>query len=159
MPRTSLAATAARARLPHGDRYRAVGRLVKQVFQSLVRRIDQRMQPLELTAMQWEPLLLLFNQRVDTVAALARESHVNCGAMTRMLDRLEVKELLRRCRSADDRRVVNLKLTDKGQAVGKELLPIVRQELQVHLRDFTDEEISTLIGLLSRMLKNGAQDA
>jgi hypothetical protein len=131
MPRTSLAATAARARLPHGDRYRAVGRLVKQVFQSLVRRIDQRMQPLELTAMQWEPLLLLFNQRVDTVAALARESHVNCGAMTRKIDRLE----------------------------GKELLPIVRHELQVHLRDFTDEEISTLIGLLSRMLKNGAQDA
>jgi DNA-binding MarR family transcriptional regulator len=159
MPRPSLAATAARARLPHGDRYRAVGRLVKQVFHSLVRRIDQRMQPLELTAMQWEPLLLLFNRRVDTVAALARESQVNCGAMTRMLDRLEEKELLRRCRSADDRRVVNLKLTDKGQAVGKELLPIVRKELEVHLRDFTDEEISTLIGLLNRMLKNGAQDA
>jgi DNA-binding MarR family transcriptional regulator len=129
------------------------------VFQSLVRRIDQRMQPLELTAMQWEPLLLLFNHRVDTVAALARESQVNCGAMTRMLDRLEQKELLRRQRSEQDRRVVNLQLTEKGQTVGKDLLPLVRKELQRHLSDFTDEEISTLIGFLNRMLKNGAQDA
>jgi DNA-binding MarR family transcriptional regulator len=158
MPRSSASPSKA-SEAPQGDRYRAVGRLIKQVFQSLVRRIDQRMQPLELTAMQWEPLLLLFNHRVDTVAALARESQVNCGAMTRMLDRLEQKELLRRQRSEQDRRVVNLQLTEKGQTVGKDLLPLVRKELQRHLSDFTDEEISTLIGFLNRMLKNGAQDA
>jgi DNA-binding MarR family transcriptional regulator len=158
MPRSPASPSTA-SEPPQGDRYRAVGRLIKQVFQSLVRRIDQRMQPLELTAMQWEPLLLLFNHRVDTVAALARESQVNCGAMTRMLDRLEQKELLRRQRSEQDRRVVNLQLTEKGQTVGKDLLPLVRKELQRHLSDFTDEEISTLIGFLNRMLKNGAQDA
>ncbi len=137
---------------------RAVGRLIKQVFASLVRRIDQRMQPLELTAMQWEPLLLLHFKRVDTVAALARESQVNCGAMTRMLDRLEQKQLVRRRRSETDRRVVHLELTDKGRAVGDEILPVVRDELKRQLRGFRADEISTLIGLLSRMLENGSQD-
>ncbi len=94
---------------------RAVGRLIKQVFSSLLRNIDERMQPFGLTAMQWEPLMLIHFERADTVAALARESQVGCGSMTRMLDRLERKTLLRRRRSSVDRRVVHLELTPKGK--------------------------------------------
>lgn len=141
------------------DPYRQIGRLIKLVYSSLVRRVDQRMQALELTAMQWEPVLLLSLNRVDTVAALARESHVNCGAMTRMLDRLEEKDLVRRRRSDLDRRVVHLALTEKGQRVAREILPIVMEELHVHLQDFNKEELSTLSRLLERMLANGARNA
>jgi len=139
------------------DPHRAVGRLIKQVFASLLRGIDQRMQPLELTAMQWEPVLILSLNTVDTVAALARESQVDCGAMTRMLDRLEEKDLVRRRRSDTDRRVVHLELTRKGEKVAQDIIPVVTEELQSHLRDFNPEEISTLTTLLERMLTNGAR--
>jgi DNA-binding MarR family transcriptional regulator len=138
--------------------FRAVGRLIKQVFSSLVRGVDQHMQPLELTAMQWEPILLLKLERADTVAALARESNVNCGAMTRMLDRLEDKQLVRRRRSSDDRRVVHLELTDKGTRVGDEIQPLINAELKRHLRGFSDKEISTLSDFLRRMLENGRDE-
>ena len=137
---------------------RAVGRLIKQVFSSLVRGVDQHMQPLELTAMQWEPILLLFLERADTVAALARESNVNCSAMTRMLDRLEEKHLVRRRRSDDDRRVVHLELTDKGLRVGDEIQPLINAALKRHLRGFSDKEISTLADFLRRMLENGRDE-
>jgi len=137
---------------------RAVGRLIKQVFSSLVRGVDQHMQPLELTAMQWEPILLLFLERADTVAALARESNMNCGAMTRMLDRLEEKQLVRRRRSDDDRRVVHLELTDKGRRVGDEIQPLINVALKRHLRGFSDKEISTLTDFLRRMLENGRDE-
>jgi DNA-binding MarR family transcriptional regulator len=138
--------------------FRAVGRLIKQVFSSLVRGVDQHMQPLELTAMQWEPLLLLFIERADTVAALARETYVNCSAMTRMLDRLEDKKLVRRRRSEADRRVVHIELTSKGSAVGDDIQPVVNAELRRHLRGFSEEEISTLADFLRRMLENGRDD-
>jgi DNA-binding MarR family transcriptional regulator len=153
--------TSAAPEVPPGpdDPHRLVGRLIKQVFTSLIRRIDERMQPLGLTAMQWEPMLLLSLKRADTVAALARESQVDCGAMTRMLDRLEEKQLLRRRRSEDDRRVVHLHLTPKGQKAVREILPVVFEELHVHLSDFRKDELVTLVQLLSRMLKNGARDA
>jgi len=131
-----------------------IGRLMKLVFHSLVRNVDSRMQPLELTAMQWEPLLLLALGRADTVAGLARESNVDCGATTRMLDRLEQKQLLQRQRSASDRRVVNLALTDKGRAVAAEIPLVVSEELQRHLHDFSGEELQILIQLLTRMLGN-----
>lgn len=131
-----------------------VGRLIKLVFSSLLRSVDARMQPLELTALQWEPLLMLALGRADTVAALARECNVDCGAMTRMLDRLEQKQLLQRQRSDADRRVVNLTLTSKGHEAAVEIPKVVREELQRHLAGFSTAERNTLTGLLTRMLGN-----
>lgn len=138
--------------------FRTVGRLIKQVYSSLVRGVDRRMQPLELTAMQWEPLLLVFLARADTVAALARETYVNCSAMTRMLDRLEEKNLVRRRRSQSDRRVVHLELTDRGLRIGDELQPLINAELQRHLRGFNEKEISTLLDFLRRMVENANKE-
>jgi DNA-binding MarR family transcriptional regulator len=133
-----------------------VGQLIKQVLSSLSRSVDARMQPLELTAMQWKPLLLLALGRVDTVAALARECDVDCGAMTRLLDRLEQKHLLQRKRSESDRRVVHLMLTDKGRDAAAGIPEVVRDELQRHLADFSSAELATLVQLLTRMLHNAA---
>ena len=133
-------------------------RQLKQVMQSLVRRVDSRMQPLELTGMQWEPLMLLWLKRADTVAGLARVSQVGVPSMTRMLDRLEEKALLRRERSAVDRRVVNLHLTPKGKRIANRIWPIVVEGMHVHLEGFEKEELTQLSGFLGRMLANGARD-
>jgi DNA-binding MarR family transcriptional regulator len=151
---------AARRKIPEAtaadDRLLETGRLVKLVFTSLLRHVDARMQPMELTAMQWEPLLLLALGRADTVAGLARECRVDCGAMTRMLDRLEQKQLLQRQRNEIDRRVVNLSLTEKGREVALQIPQVVREELQSHLRDFSEQEVHMLNRLLARMVDNGA---
>jgi DNA-binding MarR family transcriptional regulator len=147
------------ANIAADDPDRRIGRLIKQVLSSLLRGIDARMQPLELTAMQWEPLILIAVKRIDTVAALARESQVNCGSMTRMLDRLEEKQLLRRRRSVSDRRVVHLELTAKGRAITRKIAPLVSDELHHHLSDFTAADRTALTHLLARMLANGASTA
>lgn len=134
-----------------------VGRTLKLVHSSLVRNVDARMLPLELTAMQWEPLLLLSRGRADTVAALARECDMDPGAMTRMLDRLEQKHLLVRSRSEADRRVVHLALTDKGREAAAAIPPVIRDELARHLQDFSGSETELLVSMLNRMLQNGAR--
>jgi DNA-binding MarR family transcriptional regulator len=143
---------------PEDGLNRMICRQLKQVMQSLVRRVDSRMQPLELTGMQWEPLMLLWLKRADTVAGLARVSQVGVPSMTRMLDRLEEKELLRRERSALDRRVVNLHLTPKGKRIANRIWPIVVEGMHVHLDGFKKEELNQLSELLGRMLANGTRD-
>ena len=62
------------------------------------------------------PLQRLLLDQTGTVAALARLCQLDAGGMTRLLDRLETKGLVRRERSQEDRRVVNLELTDEGRA-------------------------------------------
>lgn len=144
---------------PQDGTQRMICRQIKQVMSSLTRRVDAHMQPLELTGMQWEPLMLLWLKRADTVAALARVSQVGVPSMTRMLDRLEQKGLLRRERSATDRRVVNLHLTPKGRRAASRIWPIVVEGMNVHLEGFRKGELDQLSALLGRMLTNGARDA
>lgn len=143
---------------PEDDPHRMICRQLKLVVNSLVRRVDRHMQPIELTGMQWEPLLMLWLKRADTVAGLARVSQVGFASMSRMLDRLEEKDLLRRERSESDRRVVNLHLTAKGRKVANKIWPIVVEGMDVHLDGFRKEELAQLNGLLARMLANGARD-
>jgi DNA-binding MarR family transcriptional regulator len=117
------------------------------------------MQPLELTGLQWEPVLMLWLKRADTVAGLARVSQVGFASMSRMLDRLEQKKLLRRERSSTDRRVVHLHLTPKGRRVAGRIWPIVVDGMNVHLAGFRKDELVRFNEYLARMLANGARDA
>jgi DNA-binding MarR family transcriptional regulator len=160
-----MSATARRTRdpdalpLPEDDPHRMICRQLKFAMSSLVRRVDAHMQPLELTGMQWEPLLMLWLKRADTVAGLARVSQMGFASMSRMLDRLEEKDLLRRERSATDRRVVNLHLTPKGRKIANRIWPIVVDGMHVHLEGFTREELAQFNDFLARMIANGARDA
>jgi DNA-binding MarR family transcriptional regulator len=144
---------------PEDNLQRMICRQLKMVTTSLVRRVDLHMQPLELTGMQWEPVLMLWLKRADTVAGLARVSQMGVASMTRMLDRLEEKDLLRRERSETDRRVVHLHLTPKGKKAASKIWPIVVEGMHVHLDGFRKEELAQLNDLLGRMLTNGTRDA
>ncbi len=133
----------------------SIGMLIKQVYQSLTRVIDREMAPLDLTAMQWRPLLLIAKRQAETPAELARQAGVDTGAITRTLDRLESKGLVRRVRSQEDRRVVQLEITEAGQATCTQIPPVLSRAIDLHLRGFSVQEAETLAGLLRRMIANG----
>lgn len=132
-----------------------VGLLIKQVHSLLHRVIDHKAAPLELTAIQWRPLMLIHHQGIDTPAGLARAMQADAGAITRTLDRLEAKGFLRREPYPEDRRVVKIVLTDEGRAVVGQILPAIADTLNLHLDGFSDLEIQTLFKLLHRMIANG----
>ena len=133
-----------------------IGYILKTVYASINRMIDQGVAPLGLTAMQWKPMVLISHRNIDTPAELARAVNVDTGAMTRTLDRLEAKGFLTRHRSQTDRRVVKLELTASGREVVASIVPAVAHSLNTHLCDFSRQEVETLITLLRRMEANGA---
>ena len=76
----------------------SVGWLNKRVMQSVLLQIDRRLAAHDLTHAQWLPLYRLSRGECDTMAALARDQALDPGAMTRALDRLEAKGLIRSAR-------------------------------------------------------------
>jgi DNA-binding MarR family transcriptional regulator len=74
--------------------------------------------------------------------------------MTRMLDRLEAKGLIRRNRSPDDRRLVHLELTDEGRAAYPRMRELSCAVANRFLHGFTKAEARVLESLLTRMLEN-----
>ena len=134
----------------------SVGYLMRRIISLVGQGIERELEPAGLTNAQWVPLLKLHMGCASTVAELARECDLDAGSMTRLLDRLEAKQLCRRVRSSDDRRVVNIELTDAGRVAAKEIPKILCHVQNAHLAGFSVEEWQTLQGFLRRIL-NTAQ--
>lgn len=132
----------------------SIGYLMRRIVNLVGNEIERRMEPLGLTDAQWKPLLRLFASSDTTVAALARGCHLDAGAMTRLLDRLEAKNLCRRIRSVEDRRVVNLELTEEGREAARQIPDVVAEVQAAAAAGFSQAEFDQLKGYLDRVLAN-----
>lgn len=128
--------------------------LMRRIMIAVATEVERELEPCGLTSAQWVPLFKLHQGAASTAAELARECHLDAGAMTRMLDRLEAKGFVRRVRSEADRRVINLELTPEGRETAAQIPGVLCQVQNAHLRGFSREEFDTLKSLLGRMLDN-----
>jgi DNA-binding MarR family transcriptional regulator len=133
-----------------------VGYLMKRVVNGLGHDIDALLEPRGLTHAQWMPLYKLHLGQGRTVAELAALCLMDAGAMTRTLDRLERKGLVRRSRSERDRRVVDLALTPQGRAAAARIPFVLCEVLNARLEGFSTDEWHQLQSFLHRMLDNAA---
>ena len=132
----------------------SVGYLMKRVLGVIAQSVEKRLAPGGLTNAQWLPIYKIYIGEATTVAELARQSQMDAGAMTRLLDRLETKGLLRRVRATEDRRVVQLELTPEGQQLASEVPAVLAEVMNAHLAGFSKTEWQALKGYLRRMLAN-----
>jgi DNA-binding MarR family transcriptional regulator len=133
-----------------------VGYLMKRIVNGLGHDIDALLACQGLTHAQWMPIYKLHLGQGRTVAELAAACLMDAGAMTRTLDRLERKGLVRRTRSAQDRRVVDLALTPQGRAAADGIPFVLCEVFNARLAGFSREEWQQLQSFLSRMLDNAA---
>jgi DNA-binding MarR family transcriptional regulator len=115
---------------------------------------DPEVAALEVSAAQYVIIAYLAEQEANSSAQLCKSFSYDAGAMTRMVDRLEAKGLLERRRCTDDRRLVNLELTDAGKAIFPKMRLLSMQVQNRFLRGFSKEEVRVLEGFLGRMLDN-----
>ncbi len=121
---------------------------------------DKRLAPLEISSAQFIVVAMLAASSDPLSAShLCKGISYDAGAMTRMLDRLEGKGLIRRNRSAQDRRLMHLELTEEGRAVYPRMREISMGVANHFLRGFTKTEARQLEGMLGRMFENAQGDA
>ena len=140
-----------------GDDYRideSIGYLLRQLRIQMDRAIDAEMAEHDLTGVQWGPLLAIDFGLGNTAAELARVACVDTGAMTRMLNRLEAKGLVRRSRCTDDARIVRLELTGEGRRLCREIPFGLSRVFNGLLRGLTAQDLATFKLLVRRMLAN-----
>jgi DNA-binding MarR family transcriptional regulator len=132
----------------------SVAYLMSRVVTAFTQEIERQFEPSGLTNAQWKPLFKLAYTNTSTVAELARQCTLDAGGMTRLLDRLEAKGLCQRERSEQDRRVVNLALTDAGREAVKDIPVVLSRVHNSYLAGFSHEEWQTLKSFLQRILDN-----
>ncbi len=133
----------------------AIGPLIGRVRSVMLSKLDAELQPFGMTGMQFAILKNVAEGAAETAADLCRLMHYDTGSMTRMVDRLEEKGLIRRERSKDDRRVVSLRITGVGRTVLPRLRDSAVSVIQRMLAGFSAAEVNDLQVLLGRMIENG----
>lgn len=108
---------------------RSPGRMVRRLAKLATVYVESRLaaafEALDLSYTQWIALKVIQDGVVTNAGELARELGITTGATTRLVDTLEEHGLLHRDRSTDDRRIVQLHLTDAGREVTQTLMPQV----------------------------------
>jgi DNA-binding MarR family transcriptional regulator len=133
----------------------AIGPLIGRVRTIMLSTLDAQLQPFGFTGMQFAILKNIAEGPAETAADLCRLLHYDTGSMTRLVDRLEEKGLIRRERSKDDRRVVSLRITSAGRAALPRLRDSATRVIQRMLTGFSAAEVNDLRSFLGRMIENG----
>lgn len=132
----------------------SIGALIGLARKTMINKIDAKLEPFDVSAAQWLVVLLVGQNAVSSASGLCEMLTHDPGAMTRLLDRLESKRILKRVRSAADRRTVQLELTENGRALYPKIISAIVDVNNGLLRGFSRDEVSQLEGYLRRMLAN-----
>jgi DNA-binding MarR family transcriptional regulator len=146
-PRTLADSTPTRSK--HG-----IIRLVNRVRVELIDALDRELSKFDISAAQLIVLASVANKEAESAARLCKNISYDPGAMTRMIDRLEQKGLIRRNPNLEDRRATNLDLTTAGKALYPQLLAAKENVQAQFLRGFSDDDERLLESLLNRVLEN-----
>jgi len=131
---------------------RSIGYLTRRASSLLLGRLEDVFAGHRMTFVQWAVLMLLRDGLVRTAADICRDLCYDSGALTRVLDQLEQRGLIDRRRCCQDRRTVELTLTEKGRDTAESVIPSVADSYNGALSQFTSEEAETLIRLLGKLI-------
>jgi len=134
----------------------ALNRVRRELHTALDGRLvaDEVLFPLELTSAQLAILVALSTAHAVSTSDLCARVAYDPGAMTRMLDRLQAKGMVRRSRSLEDRRVVHVELTEQGKAGLPRMRKAACEVAGLLLGGFSSAEIRELESYLGRLLSN-----
>ncbi len=139
---------------------KSVGHMLNRVRTAIFAALDgelaaeSELAPFEVSSAQFVVIASLAMGEADSASQLCKGISYDAGAMTRMIDRLESKGLIKRRRDADDRRLVNIELTDQGREAFPKMRLCAMRVLNRFLRGFSQGEARQLEGFLNRMLEN-----
>ncbi len=131
-----------------------VGAHIGRARRTIVKAIDRELAPLDISHAQWIVVMLLGDGTASTAAELCKILIYDPGAMTRLLDRLERKGVLRRVRAKNDRRTVRLELTTGGKRLYPRILEALVEVFNGLLHGFSKSDVCQLEDLLKRIPAN-----
>lgn len=127
---------------------------IAKIHRAFQRELNRRLECLGISYLDF--LILKATKEGEmTMAKLAKRFFVTQSAITAAVDRLEEIGLVSRGRSADDRRIITVKITEKGVETFMKGMDIYQRLAREILSDFRGKEelLSTLSAVLEKIDK------
>jgi DNA-binding MarR family transcriptional regulator len=140
----------------HGDHWlgKFVPYLNYRITSQLNRRLREKLKRSGINIARWRVLAVLKDNGRMNIGQIVKRTLIEQPTVSRIVDRLEREGLASREISEEDSRFVQVDLTRSGEKAFREIYPTATEHQKQVLKDFTQQEIKTLIGFLERMLNN-----
>lgn len=130
-----------------------LGKLIGLVNHHKERLLNQYLAPLDITPAQFKVLAALHLDGMKSPAEISKLLSIDCGSMTRMVERLMKKSLLEKQPNPEDKRGVLLIITPPGEELLHQCIEVIENDVSpLLLGDLSPQEVEQLTHLLARLL-------
>jgi MarR family transcriptional regulator, organic hydroperoxide resistance regulator len=132
----------------------SVGYLVREAHRAFLRALAPRISRHRVSVGMWYFLRALWQQDGITQRELSRKVRMMEPTTAAALESMERAGLIRRKRNAQDRRKINIHLTDRGRELRDVLIPCAIEVNRIALQGIPTEAIASLRDQLARITHN-----
>ncbi|HET6340166.1 MAG TPA: MarR family winged helix-turn-helix transcriptional regulator [Polyangiales bacterium] len=134
----------------------AIGFWIHRVYQATRNEMFRRFREIgeDVTPEQWAVLIRLWEQDARTQSDLSDATFRDRPTMSRILDGMQERGYVEREVDAKDSRVRIVKLTRRGRALQKKLVPVVQSLVEGAVKGIADEDLVTTRATLRKMFDN-----
>lgn len=133
-----------------------LGFLISSVRNAIWAAIETELSSLDITTAQYIVFNSIAQGRGRTIGDLCRVLGYDSGAMTRLLDRIEKKGLVRRVPNPEDRRSFLMELTPESRTLFPQAKRRVETVFKRLLGNFDEAQAAALKASLQQVLVNAA---
>jgi DNA-binding MarR family transcriptional regulator len=113
--------------------------------------------PFKLSTAKYTLLVALSSQETaPTMTELRKRIMKSSSNLTQLIDALEKSGDVRRVADSSDRRAYRIEITTKGRGVLAEVDAFRQDKMREYLKDYSDEELRTMLRLLHRYVADCA---
>ncbi|MFX0103919.1 MAG: MarR family winged helix-turn-helix transcriptional regulator [Candidatus Hodarchaeota archaeon] len=124
--------------------------LSQQIFDKLLKEYNID----EISAAQGRVMFPLWRKDNISFQDLKKQAMLSKATLSYMLDKLEEAGHIERIRSEEDKRTINIKLTEKNIELQDKFIEVSNQMKNIFYEGFSEKEIDEFEGYLRRLLEN-----
>ncbi|MDI3517710.1 MAG: hypothetical protein PWP37_1645 [Thermotogota bacterium] len=132
------------------------GKILEMIFDLVM--IFSRSMPfvpeaVEMNTLEFYVFMFVALKGPSSMSEIARKLAVSKSNVTAVVDRLEAKGYLKRVRSASDRRVVHVVLTERGEGLYQDILGNLEDTIQTAVSRIPPEDLKVISDGFERMIR------
>ena len=135
----------------HSERIRDIVYSIRRLMQAGEHYTKELNKVYNVSSAQLNCLIALYENGNLSPSQIASFIMVNSSTVTGIVDRLEQKNLVKRSRISNDRRVITIELTKYGKSLAENAPPPIQQKIVDGLHNLTKNEIDQIADTLKKL--------
>jgi MarR family transcriptional regulator, organic hydroperoxide resistance regulator len=116
--------------------------------------MEEALRRTDMDVLSWRAIMLVHEQNPSSVSEIAERAVTRLSTMTRVIQRLEKRGLVKSATRAADARVTEVFITPHGEEIVEQVRAVASRIYQSVFKDMSAGEIETLNSLLLRVFNN-----